>query len=280
MERKYQYKEHIRKPFELMIKFNLIMFITAIYFETLAIFNLDNHIFLECISLIIYLLELILVLGIETLILCTMRKKKYQNINVTLNDNAIIYNNNYEEIIPYENIEKIKFKSINYSGGWLKIIHRNGTIKLTMALENIENFTENLREQVDKKNKSYTYDEQKINKFYKTAILGNYFGERIKEKKKLMLILTTVNMIVSYFIALSIPNIDFRMTIGLMAELSVCVSFAIWMRLIKRPLIKKNKNSNTIIINRDIKKEEFIYKSVFLIVMSIQVIITLILVLL
>ncbi len=199
MERKYQYKEHIRKPFELMIKFNLIMFITAIYFETLAIFNLDNHIFLECISLIIYLLELILVLGIETLILCTMRKKKYQNINVTLNDNAIIYNNNYEEIIPYENIEKIKFKSINYSGGWLKIIHRNGTIKLTMALENIENFTENLREQVDKKNKSYTYDEQKINKFYKTAILGNYFGERIKEKKKLMLILTTVNMIVSYW---------------------------------------------------------------------------------
>lgn len=107
----------------------------------------------------------------------------------------------------------------------IKLIHSNGNIKLTMVLENISDFTKNLKKQLDKNNKSNVYDERKMNNFYKTAISSDYGWERGAEKRKLIFFLTTINMIISYFIALSVANIDFKLIIASMGELSVYCSF-------------------------------------------------------
>lgn len=65
-----------------------------------------------------------------------------------------------------------------------------------------------------------------------------------------------------------------------MGELSVYCSFLISEIVMKLKLVKYIKNSNMPILNRDMKIEESIYKCVFLIVMSIQAIITITLVML
>lgn len=125
---------------------------------------------------------LVIILGIESLILSIIFLSKFKYVNVILNDEGIIYNNKFEEIIPYSGIEEIKFQSVRYTGGWIKLIHSNGNIKLTVVLENISDFTKNLKKQLDKNNKSNVYDERKMNNFYKTAISSDHGWERGAEK--------------------------------------------------------------------------------------------------
>lgn len=280
MEKNYQYRKHLRKPIKLLIVISLMVLINVVYIQTLMIFKPGNDVLLSCLFILIQILMLVLILGIESLVLSVIFLNKFKYVNVTLNDKGIIYNNKIEEIIPYSDIEEIKFQSIRYTGGWIKLIHSNGNIKLTVVLENISDFTKNLKKQLDKNNKSNVYDERKMNNFYKTAISSDHGWERGTEKGKLILFLTTINMIISYFIALSVTDIDFRLIIASMGEVSVYCSFLISEIVMKLKLVKYIKNSNMPILNRDMKAEKSIYKCVFIIVMSIQAIITITLVML
>ena len=54
----------------------------------------------------------------------------------------------------YDEIIEIKYPSIRYMGGWMKIKHTNGKIRLTVVLENIGDFMYRLKEILDEGGKS------------------------------------------------------------------------------------------------------------------------------
>lgn len=278
MEKNYQYRKHLKKPMQLLISISLIVLITIVYIQTLVIFKSGNDILFSFIFISIQILMLVLILGIESLILNFIFFNKFKYISIALNDEGIIYSNNkFEEKIPYKDIKEIKFSSIKYAGGWIKIIHSNGNIRLTVVLENIADFTKNLKEQLDKTNRGNIYNQRKMNNFYKTAVSSDQGWERGAAKRKFILISTSLNMIIAYFIALSVSNIDFRFIIALMGELSVYSSFLISEIIIRFKLFKNIKGENIEVLSRDMKREEVIYKTTFLIIMSVQVLIDIIL---
>lgn len=114
--------------------------------------------------------------------------RRFKKIKVTLTESCIIYKNLKKEIkTPYDDIEMLKFPSIKYTGGWVKIIFKGGNIRLTVVLENIGNFLYELKNILDSKGKSHTYKEDNMFSFFKTASLSDESWERLYDNIRFML---------------------------------------------------------------------------------------------
>lgn len=203
-------------------KFFLIMvFIFIISYSTVSlalvstIKNINKTTFV--LSLLGAGIFIVVLVSLELLIIYFVLYKRFKKINVTLTEEGIIYNNSKGEIrIPYENIQYLKFPSIKYVGGWVKIIHTNGNIKLTVVLENLGDMLNILRETLDKRNMSSVYDKKKMFKFFKTAKYSDQSWERIYEIIKLFIIFMLINLGVTFIFS------------GYITEPSVIILLLIW----------------------------------------------------
>jgi len=134
--------------------------------------------------LIVFSLFMILEFGVIYLVL----NRRFKSISVSLTEDAIVYNNSKTQtIVPYEEIEKLEFPSIKYTGGWVKIVHKGGNIRLTVVLENIGDFICELKKKLQEKNMTQVYHEKKFFSFLKTAVFSDESWDRIYCNLKLHL---------------------------------------------------------------------------------------------
>ncbi len=98
---------------------------------------------------------------------------------VSLTEEALIYKNRgVEKRFPLESLY-LEFASIKYTGGWLKIKSGGETIRLTVVLEDISGFVQELKARLDGKQLSSHYDAHKLFGFLKTAAASDQSWERL-----------------------------------------------------------------------------------------------------
>lgn len=101
-------------------------------------------------------------------------------IRVSVGEDALIYRNRRgEKNIPFDAISCLKFPSIPYTGGWIKIISKSNTIRLTVVLQNIGDFLQELKNALDHKGLCGCYDRRKFFRFLKTSVYADQSWERL-----------------------------------------------------------------------------------------------------
>ncbi|GAA0078104.1 hypothetical protein UT300005_24820 [Clostridium sp. CTA-5] len=260
--KEYVYRKHLREPIKYLL---LIMaFVLSIIIDTCIISYIrstgDNSISYLMIFVITTLI-ILGVVGVEFLLLYFFVFRKFKNISVQLTDLGIIYKNiKGTTFIQYEEIQSIQFPSIRYIGGWAKIKSNGKNIRLTVVLENIGKFINELKYTLDKKNINYIYDERKLYNFCKTATYSDQSWERVYEKLKTLLITYAICILISIiylgFMNLYVSQIIFVILIILYPLYVFIISEII----LGFRLSIKTKAKGKILTIRDKKVENTIYK--------------------
>lgn len=199
----YVYRKHLRASF-LNYILGMIIFLSigllsgfAAILSKKAKFEMIDFFILIIVAIVIFTFILI-----EFILLYFLFLRRFKYINVTLEEEAIIYNNSKKKIvIPYDEIIEIKYPSIRYMGGWMKIKHTNGKIRLTVVLENIGDFMYRLKEILDEGGKSYVYNKKKSFNFFKTASFSDESWERLYDNVKYLIVMEYVSIIISIILA-------------------------------------------------------------------------------
>lgn len=191
MNQTYVYRKHLRSSFLYFILMELSLFIgIAIMLFSLIFSNewkLDG---LDIIIITIILFAMFLLISFEMLIIYLVLIKRFKSINVTVTNHAIEYTNSKGmTIIPYEDIEKLEFPSIKYTGGWVKIKFKGGSIRLTVVLEHIGDFICELKEKLNEREMAHVYNEKKMFSFFKTAVFSDESWERVYHNYKVQLLI-------------------------------------------------------------------------------------------
>lgn len=101
-------------------------------------------------------------------------------VRVWLDEQAIVYKHRSgEQRVPFEDITRLRFPSIRYLGGWVKIVSRSGSIRLTVVLEGIGAFLQELKAALDRKGLSDRYHQAKFFRFLKTAEFSDQSWARL-----------------------------------------------------------------------------------------------------
>ncbi len=182
MNHTYVYRKHLREP----LRYIMLILISIILEVALLMFGLSitdvhksngNELIL---TIIILLVVMCLFVGLEMFVIYHLYLKRFKSISVTLSDEALIYTNYKGQLmIPYKDIEQLKFPTIKYTGGWMKIIYRGGNIRLTVVMENIDSFISELKEKLKENEMSHVYNEKKMLSFFKTAVFSDISWDRI-----------------------------------------------------------------------------------------------------
>lgn len=263
MDKQYVYRKHLRHPYKYLI--TLLVFFIVVYIACAAAFILTSQDMDRGLGIIIFAIVGVVISGIisvEFIVLYFVLFRRFKKISVTLTDEGIVYNNiNGVTNVPYEEITALSFPSISYVGGWLKIVHKNGNIKLTVVLENIGDFLKNLKYKLDAMN--FKYDEKKLYNFYKTAGFSDQSWERLYEYIKWLLLFVTLNA------AISVIFIGFGLGKGLAFFLVIssiimpAIVFIIAEVIIGRKLAKGASMENFSVPDRDKNFELTVYKWAF-----------------
>lgn len=181
--------------------------------------------------------------------------KRFKYINVKLDEEAIIYNNkNKKIVIPYDDIISIRYPSIKYTGGWMKIKYNGGKIRLTVVLENIGDFMYKLKEILDKRGQSTVYNEKKSFNFFKTATFADESWERIYKIYKYLLLIEYLSVFLAIFLSrFGIIKNNFTSIIALF--LAPTIGYLISEIIIGSRVSKRVVHDEFKIIPRDLSKE-------------------------
>lgn len=200
----YQYRKHLRGTF-----FNY--FIALIIFSSFVFLGMVGSILaleeklnsIDFLILITIIVVIFIFLLFELSIIYILMIKRFRYIRVTLEENEIIYENKKKKlVIPYEEIISIKYPSVRYLGGWMEIKYNGGKIRLTAVLEDIGGFMYNLKEILDERGKSNTYNEKKSLNFFKTASLVDESWERIYFNIKFILMIEYTSLIITIILGI------------------------------------------------------------------------------
>jgi hypothetical protein len=206
MNQTYVYRRHLRAPIQYLLLVEAIMFIgIALALVGLILSDKEEMNWHDFMIIGIILLAVFLFITLEMGIMYLLLTRRFKSISVTLNDDAIVYTNSKGQImIPYEDIEKLEFPSIKYTGGWVKIIYKGGNIRLTVVLEHIGDFISELKEKLKERQMEHVYNEKKMFSFFKTAVFSDESWERLYHNGKvqvathyLCIIVTTVILLLS-----------------------------------------------------------------------------------
>jgi len=189
MNQTYVYRKHLRAPFKYLLLLEAIIFM-GIALALVGLILTDKvkmkghgYLIIGIILLVVFLL-----ISIEMGIVYLLLIRHFKAINVTLTEDTIVYTNSKGQIlIPYEDIEKLEFPSIKYTGGWVKIIYKGGNIRLTVVLEHIGEFISELKEKLKERQMDHVYNEKKMFSFFKTAVFSDESWERLYHNGKVQI---------------------------------------------------------------------------------------------
>lgn len=192
------------------------------------------------------------------------------SIRVSFNDEGIVYKDRGgEKKIPFENIQCLKFPSIPYTGGWVKIISKERTIRLTLVFENIGGFLQELKASLDKRGLSDRYDRAKLFRFLKTAVCADQSWARAY-KIFWKLVLITVFTITAGFILVILTKFPIsRVSLGkawiMLSALWPTIVYTAGEIVFARQIAKKSDEKSFTFPRRDTIYEKAVYqKTIFL----------------
>ena len=178
-------------------------------------------------------------------------------------------------MIPYDDIEKIVFPSIKYTGGWVKIVYKGGNIRLTVVLENIGDFLYNLKAILDSKGKNDIYNEKKMFSFFKTASFSDESWARLYDNVKFQIITYYIScaliIIILFFSDRTKENLNFAMG-GLIAPL---IGYLLSEIIVGTKVKKRVIEDECKIRPRDVAKENKILRTSMIASTSIYILVVL-----
>lgn len=265
MEKEYVYRKHLREPGKFLG--GMMVFITMILcvFGAVFLMSLETDEMKTFVIIFIVVGAVVLgIVGIEFVILYHVLFKRFKNIRATLTKDGIAYRSiKGETFIAYEDITELRFPSIKYTGGWLKIVHRHGDIKLTVVLENIGEFLKSLKEELDKRGMQQVYDEKAIYSFYKTAYYSDQSWERVYDYIKGLLLFVISNLVVSVIFATLVESSGFRVISVITGAILPTIAFLIAEVIVRRKLAKGASKESFSVPVRDKAFEVKTYRRVF-----------------
>lgn len=124
---------------------------------------------------------------------------RFTLIRVSVDEEAIMYTNYKGNVrVEYEDIKKLKFPSVRYTGGWIKIISNKKPIQITVVLENIHRLLLDIKEGLDKRGLSDRYDKKKFFKFLKTSVHSDSSWQRVYRIWIKLLVATIIATIIGF----------------------------------------------------------------------------------
>ncbi|PKM50172.1 MAG: hypothetical protein CVV02_12450 [Firmicutes bacterium HGW-Firmicutes-7] len=212
MNQTYVYRKHLRASFKHMMLMELIiLLVISIMLFGLIITGGQK---LDRIGLIVFCFVMLIVflfISLEMVLIYLLLLKRYKLISITLTDDAIEYTNfKGKIIIPYEDIERLEFPSIKYTGGWTKIIYKGGNIRVTVVLEHVGDFICKLKEKLNTREMAHVYNEKQLFSFYKTAVYSDESWERLYHNFKFQLATHYLCIILTIMIRLFYWNSSFN----------------------------------------------------------------------
>lgn len=191
---------------------------------------------------------------------------RFNKVRVSIDEDKIIYKNyKGEKIIKLEDIDRIQFLTIKYTGGWMKIRSNKKTIRFTMVIKDIHRLSIELKKYLDTKGLNQVYKEKHYKNFIKTAAYIDDSLERIyKIWWKLML----------STIGISVMGILLGILLGLGEEKTLIfaiivffypnVVFSITEFIFAIKVGRLFKKDMELILKRDTLYEKRIYKNVII----------------
>lgn len=261
MSKAYLYRKHLREPWKLFVCM-LGMFILGYGGIVSIILSSNNGLNGEdTIIFIIMGLFISAIVLIEFVILYFIMFRRFKKIRVELSEDGIIYNNiKGKTVISYNEITKLKFPSVKYLGGWVKIIYNNKNIKIIVVLEDIGDLLANLKEKLDSIGKQAVYDEKKLFSFYKTASYSGGSWGRVYDHLKKIFAFIICNFIVVLIFATLTNNMGKKFALFFLSIISLFFIYIICEIVLGRRLSKQANRESFYVPNRDKQFEAKIYK--------------------
>ncbi|WP_250931455.1 hypothetical protein [Clostridium felsineum] len=276
MEKEYLYRKHLRKPgllFGTIIGFFAVVYIGMLVTAVLVAGDEMNATVIG--ALIGIGVFIIVLLGLEFLLLYFILFRRFKNINIKVKDDEIIYKNlKGTATIKYDEITKIKFPSLPYIGGWVKIIYGNKqNIRLTVVVENIGDFILDLKNKMDSIGKQDVYIRRRMFSFYKTAKYSDYSWERLYKYTKRIGLFILLNLLVSVLIGKLTTNTSATIATSFLAVFCPIIVYLICEIILAIKAAGKSKGEEFYVPDRDEVLEGKIYKYAFAIYSVLYIII-------
>lgn len=265
LEKRYIYRKHLREPAKFFLTISL-MYLLIYTISSVAMMSTIKGIstITTAIIFLVVGVAIFVSVSLEFLFIYLIMYKRFKNINVILTEEGLIYNNSKHEVkIPYEHIIALKFPSIKYTGGWLKIKHPNGNIRLTVVLENIGDMVECLKNKLDERNMSAVYHEKAIYNFFKTSKFTDQSWERIYENIKYFIILIVINLGIGAIFSSFTTNIPVKLFILIGSIVGPNIPLIISELIFARKLANGSSKEDFSVPNRDKSFENRVYRSIF-----------------
>lgn len=261
MNQTYLYRKHLRAPISYLIIY-MGAFFFGVALLVFGFFFTDKEKFDTASVVIICMVLLIafIIITIEFVILYFLLFKRFRKISVTLTEDSIIYiNAKSHNVIPYGDIVSLQFPSIKYTGGWVKVKHQGGTIRLTVVLEEIGDFIIKLKKKLDEHGMLQVYNEEKLFSFYKTAVFSDESWDRIYRNYKSYILINFLSIVINTIILrFSSINGDMKALVyG--SYIAPLIGFVLSEILIGMKIRKRVNRENLTLLPRDINFEHKIY---------------------
>lgn len=91
-----------------------------------------------------------------------------------------------EGFIPYDELEDVRGRYIPYVGGWLTLVGPDHTLRMTVVLDDIDEFTRQLHEHL-RSLENPPYDRENLFGFYKTATYSNLSWDHLYDSWPVLL---------------------------------------------------------------------------------------------
>ena len=280
--RQYVYRKHLREPIKYLLGITAFMVLCMLYIVIIKITGStaeENGKLLKHMGLIIVVMAATsAIMVIEFTVFYFVIFRKFKKINISLGEEEIIYNNiKGKTLIRYEDIEKLTFPSIKYTGGWVKIKYKGGkNVRLTVVLEGIGEFLKELKDILDEKGMSHTYNEKKLYSFYKTATFSDQGWDRAYSMFNKFLVIEGIASILGIIISLLFKEIHIKLLIAIVILMFPLIAFTLAEMILGRKLAKLSKVDGYEIRNRNTLIEDKTYKNVYIICSIIVVAIVII----
>lgn len=188
--------------------------------------------------------------------------------SVSLNDDVLIHKTRKgEKRYPLESVY-LEFSSVKYTGGWLNIKTGKDTIRLTVVLEDIGGFLQELKTKLDNKQLSSHYDSHKLFGFLKTAVASDQSWERVYALlgKMLLLIFDIAIAIFVGFAFGTLPLFGYAFAffwVGL-SMFWVIIGYIIAEIVLMRQIAKKSDERAFTFPPRDLPYEKLVFDKTFI----------------
>lgn len=175
MSKEYRYRKFIRwGQYAIPVFWGLLLLFLLVPMGSLYLL-IGLHI--DSIFMVIFIVEILVFLlaGVGAWYLYY----RLAGVSVSIDSDGVVYKyRGGQKRLPFESL-RMDSSSIRYTGGWLKLISGKDVIRLTVVVEGISSFVQELKTALDSRGLSDHYDPQKLFGFIKTAVASDQSWERL-----------------------------------------------------------------------------------------------------